>query len=157
MSDIKNRSLAELEKLYQQKLQHWTERRREALRQAEEHEKQIQFYADKLSYIQALASDEPRAGVTASSPSPARRPTGSTKQKRRRRSLIREAALQVLRNRPGQRLTAAQIRTAIRKDTHRRASRQTVNNNLYVLEEDGFVQRARAPRGSGAQFVFWAV
>ena len=152
MSDIKNQSLAELEKLYQQKLQHWTERRREALRQAEEHEKQIQIYADKLSYIQALVGGDPtpRAGPTS-------RPPSSTGTKRRRRSLIREATLQVLRNRPGQRLTAAQIRTAIRKDTNRRASRQTVNNNLNVLEEDGFVQRARAPRGSGAQFVFWAV
>ena len=51
---------------------------------------------------------------------------------------MREATLKVLRNRPGQRLTVAQIRTLIRKDTNRRASRQSVNVNLDILEQAGF-------------------
>ncbi len=63
----------------------------------------------------------------------------------------------VLRNRPGRKLTARQIRTAMRKDANKRCSRQTVNNNVTALEEMGLIRRERAPRGSGAQFVFWAV
>ncbi len=62
----------------------------------------------------------------------------------------------MLRNRPGQKLTVAQIRTAIRKDTHKRCSRQAINVNADVLEEAGLIKRQRAPRGSGARFVFWA-
>ncbi len=71
-------------------------------------------------------------------------------------TLKRIKYLLVLRNRPSQRLTVPQIRTAIRKDTHKRCSRQAVNVNVNVLEEDGLVKRARAPKGSGAQFVYWA-
>ena len=151
MENVKNQSLAELETLYQQKLQHWTNRRQEHLKHAEECEKQISVYDQKLRYIKALVSG-PQAAAAAPPVAPVKR-----RGKRRRKSPIRDATLLVLRNRPGQRLTAAQIRTAIRKDTHKRCSRQAVNINVNVLEEDGLIKRARAPKGSGAQFVFWAV
>jgi hypothetical protein len=152
MDDIKTRSLVELEDLYQKKLQHWTDRRVEHLKQAEECERQMTVYDQKLRYIKALVNG-PQAAAEAPMPTaPVKRPG-----KRRRKSPIRDATLLVLRNRPGQRLTAKQIRTAIRQDTHKRCTRQAVNVNLNVLEEAGLVGRARAPKGSGAQFVFWAV
>ena len=111
----------------------------------------MSVYDQKLRYIQALVGG-PQAAAAAPPAAPVKR-----RGKRRRKSPIRDATLLVLRNRPGQRLTAAQVRTAIRKDTHKRCSRQAVNLNLNILEEDGLIKRARAPRGSGAQFVFWAV
>ncbi len=152
MDDIKNKSLEELEALYQEKLQHWSDRRSEHLKQAEECERQMAAYDQKLRYIRAIVNGQEAA---AAMPVPAATVKG--KAKRRRRSPLREATLTVLRSRPGQKLTARQIRTAIRKDTHKRCSRQTVNNNVTALEEMGLVGRERAPRGSGAQFVFWAV
>ena len=151
MEDLKNQSLAELEASCRQQIEHWTQRRQEHLKQVEECEKQISEYDQKLRYIQALVGG-PQAAAMAPPPAPVKR-----HGKRRRKSPIRDATLLVLRNRPGQRLTAKQVRTAIRKDTHKRCSRQAVNLNLNILEEDGLIQRARAPRGSGAQFVFWAV
>ena len=151
MKNVKNQSLAELEAQYQQKLQHWTNRRQEHLKQVEECEKQMSAYDQKLRYIQALVNG-PQAAAAATPPAPVKR-----RGKRRRKSPIRDATLLALRNRPGQRLTAKQVGTAIRKDTSKRPSRQAVNLNLNILEDDGLVQRARAPRGSGAQFVFWAV
>ena len=151
MENVKNQSLAELEKSYQKHLEHWTKRRQEHLKQAEECEKQISAYDQKLRYIKALVNG-PQAAAVAPPVAPIKR-----RGKRRRKSPIRDATLLVLRNRPGQRMSAAQVRTAIRKDTHKRCSRQAVNLNLNILEEDGLIKRARAPRGSGAQFVFWAV
>ncbi len=154
MDDIKNRSLAELEDLYQKKLQHWAGRRDELLKQVQACEQQMTAYDQKLRYIRALVNGPEAAAAT-----PARMAQAKTavKKKRRRKSPIREATLQVLRNRPGQKLTVAQIRTAIRKDTHKRCSRQSINVNVDLLEEAGLVNRERAPRGSGARFVFWAV
>ena len=152
MDDIKTRSLAELEALYQQKLQHWTDRRLEHLKQAQECEQQASAYDQKLRYIRALVNGPQAAAAEPVPRAPVKRP-----KKRRRKSPIRDATLLVLRNRPGQKLTVPQIRTAIRKDTHKRCSRQSVNVNVGVLEEDGLVKRGRAPRGSGAQFVYWAV
>ena len=153
MDDIKNRSLAELEVLYQQKLQHWTSRKDELLKQVRACEQQMTAYDQKLRYIRALTGG-PEAAVMPPKIAQAKTPI---KKRRRRKSPIRDATLKVLRNRPGQKLTVAQIRTAIRKDTHKRASRQAVNVNVDVLEEAGLVKRARAPKGSGARFVFWAV
>ena len=153
MDDIKNRSLAELEVLYQQKLQHWTSRKDELLKQVRACEQQMTAYDQKLRYIRALTNG-PEAAVMSPKIAQAKKPI---KKRRRRKSPIRDATLKVLRNRPGQKLTVAQIRTAIRKDTHKRASRQAVNVNVDVLEEAGLVKRARAPKGSGARFVFWAV
>ncbi len=154
MDDIKNRSLAELEVLYQQKLQHWTSRRDELMKQAQACEQQMTAYDQKLRYIRALTSGPEAAAAMPPRMAQAKKPT---RKRRRRKSPIRDATLQVLRNRPGQKLTVAQIRTAIRKDTHKRASRQAVNVNCDVLEEAGLIKRARAPKGSGARFVFWAV
>ncbi len=152
--NIKQRSLEELEDLYRDKLQHWKDRRRQHLKQAEECEQQMALYEQKLRHIQALVNG-PRA---APAPSAASTPAAPVKRsvKRRRKSPIRDATLLVLRNRPGQKLTAAQVRTAIRKDTHRRCTRQAVNVNLNQLTRAGLVKRARAPKGTGAQFVYWA-
>ncbi len=150
MENIKQRSLDELERLYREKLEHWQGRRSELLKQAGECERQMEVYEQKLRHIQALVNGPQAAAATV--PRPVKR--GG---KRRRKSPIRDATLKVLRNRPGQKLTAAQIKTAIRKDTHRRGTRQAINVGLNVLAEAGLVQRARAPKGSGAQFVYWAV
>ena len=161
MNDIKNRSLAELETLYQQKLRHWTGRRDELLKQVQGCEQKMAAYDQKLRYIRALAGGSEAAAAAPVKVAQANQKIAqanqSAKSKRRRKSPIRDATLQVLRNRPGQKLTVAQIRTAIRKDTHKRASRQAVNVNVDVLEETGLVKRAPAPKGSGARFVFWAV
>ncbi len=151
MENIKQRSLEELEQQYQGKLQHWKDRRLQHLKQAEECEQQVLLYEQKLSHIQALVN-----GPQAAAPQPRATPVKRA-GKRRRKSPIRDATLLVLRNRPGQKLTAAQVRTAIRKDTHRRGTRQSVNVNLNQLVQAGLVKRARAPKGSGAQFVYWAV
>ncbi len=150
MENIKQRSLEEIESLYREKLRHWQERKQQLSKQTEECEQQIALYEQKLRYIQALVNG-PQA--TAAAP-----PKTAVKRggKRRRKSPIRDATLLVLRNRPGQKLTAAQIRTAVRKDTHRRGTRQAINAGLNVLEDAGLVKRARAPKGSGAQFVYWA-
>ena len=153
MDDIENLSLVELDNLYQQKLQHWTGRRDELLKQAQTCEQQMKAYDQKLRYIRALVNGK-EANATQVKVAQAKKPG---KRKRRRKSPIRDATLQVLRNRPGQKLTVAQIRTAIRKDTHKRCSRQAVNVNVDVLEEAGLVKRERAPKGSGARFVIWAV
>ncbi len=152
MDNIKQRSLEELEGLYQTKLQEWKERRRKHLEQAEECLRQTALYEQKLRHIQALVNG-PQA-VPAAAPVAA--PVNCS-VKRRRKGPIRDATLVTLRNRPGQKLTAAQVRTAIRKDTHRRGTRQSVNVNLNKLVKAGLVKRARAPKGSGAQFVYWAV
>lgn len=153
MDNIKNRSLAELEDLYQKKLEHWRGRRDELLKQAQACEQQMTVFDQKLRHIRALVSGQDVAVAA-----PAKKAQAKyVKQKRRRRSPVREATLKVLRSRPGQKLTVAQIKTAIRKDTHRRPSRQAINVNCDVLEEMGLVKRERAPKGSGARFVFWAV
>ncbi len=150
-NNIRQRSLDELEALYQKKLQAWTDRRQKHLKQAEECQQQIALYEQKLRHVKALVNG-PQA-VTAPLPATPVKRSG----KRRRKSPIRDATLLALRNRPGQKLTAAQVRTAIRKDTHRRGTRQSVNVNLNQLVRAGLVKRARAPKGSGAQFVYWAV
>ncbi len=154
MENIKDRSLAELEDLYQKKLQHWTGRRNEFLKQVQACEQQMTAYDQKLRYIRALTGGPEAAAAMPPTIAQANKPV---RKRRRRKSPIRDATLKVLCNRPGQKLTVAQIRTAIRKDTHKRASRQAVNVNVDVLEEAGLVKRARAPKGSGARFVFWAV
>ncbi len=154
MNDVKNRSLSELEVYYRQQLGYWTERRDSFVKQVQACEQQIAAYDQKLRHVRALTNGSDAAAVMPAKLAQAKK---GGKVKRRRRSPVREAMIKVLRNRPGQRLTVAQIRTAIRKDTHRRASRQAINVNADILEEAGLIQRARAPRGSGARFVFWAV
>ncbi len=156
MDDIKNIPLQELEALYQGKLQEWSERRAEHLVQAEECERQMAAYEQKLRHIVALVNGPEAAAAMPTKVAPVQLAPVRGKARRRRKSPLRDATLQVLRNRPGQKLTARQIRTAIRKDTHKRCSRQSVNNHVNTLEEMGLIRRDRAPRGSGAQFVFWA-
>ncbi len=156
MSEIKNQSLAELESLYKEKLQHWTDKRLGFLKQAQECEAKTRVYDQKLRHIQALVDPDAVAGASP----PPMLPLAADKKKpgkRYRNTPLRQATLQVLRNRPGQKLTARQIRTLIRKDTNKRCSRQTVNNNVNILEEQGLIMRERAPKGTGSQFVFWAV
>ncbi len=153
--DIKNKSLSELEGIYKERVEHWRKQRAEHLEKAEERAQQIEAYDQKLRHIVALVNG-PSAAAAIPAPLPPRRP--ARKQgKRRRKSPIRDATLKVLRNRPGQKLTVAQIRTAIRKDTHKRCSRQAINVGVDILEKMGLIKRDRAPRGSGAQFVFWAL
>ena len=80
------------------------------------------------------------------------------RRRRRRRAPVKEVTHLVLKNRPGQWLTARQVRAAIRKDTSKRVSRQSVNVNLNLLEKAGQVRRRPAPKGSGgARYVFQAV
>lgn len=154
MENIENRSLAELESLYKSKLQHWTDRRNGLIKEVESCEEQMAAYDQKLRYIRALVNG-PEAAAAVPAPRVAPRPT--TKKRRRRKAPIRDAVLQVLRNRPGQKLTMKQIRTAVRKDTHKRASRQAINVSCEALERAGLIRRGRAPKGAGARFIFWAV
>ncbi len=156
MENIKQRSLEELEALYQEKYQRWKSQRLQHLKQAEECERQMTVYEQKLRHIKALVNGAPAAAPAAAA-APPPPPVVKQTRRRRRKSPIRDATLLVLRNRPGQKLTAAQVRTAIRKDTHRRGTRQSVNVNLNQLLKAGLVKRMRAPKGSGAQFVYWAV
>ncbi len=155
MSEIKNRSLAELEGLYKEKLQHWTEQRLGYLKQAQECEAKMRLYDQKLRHIQALV--DPNAVAKAPPPMLSVATEKRKPATKYRDTPLRRATLQVLRNRPGQKLTTRQIRTLIRKDTNKRCSRQTVNNNVNILEEQGKILRQRAPKGTGSQFVFWAV
>ncbi|MCP3963086.1 MAG: hypothetical protein GY719_35045 [bacterium] len=153
--DIKTKSLSELEAIYKERVEHWRNQRAEHLKKAEECAQQIEAYDQKLRHIVALVNG-PSAAAAIPAPLPPRRP--ARKQgKRRRKSPIRDATLKVLRNRPGQKLTVAQIRTAIRKDTHKRCSRQAINVGVDILEKMGLIKCDRAPKGSGAQFVFWAL
>ena len=154
MNNVKSLSLAELETHYRKQLEHWSSHRAELLKQAQACEQEMAVYDQKLRHIQALVGG---SEVAIAMPSKIAQARKSGKAKRRRKSPVREATLEVLRNRPGQRLTVAQIRTAIRKDKHRRVSRQAINVNADILEDAGLIQRARAPKGSGARFVFWAV
>ncbi len=151
MDNIKQRSLEELEVLYQKKFQDWKDRRSKHLEQAEACQQQMALYEQKLRHIKALVNGSQAV------PAPPPAVPVARSGKRRRKSPIRDATLLALRNRPGQKLTAAQVRTAIRKDSHRRGTRQSVNVNLNQLVKAGLVKRARAPKGSGAQFVYWAV
>ncbi len=154
MSEIKNRSLAELESLYKGKLKHWTDQRLGYLKQAQECEQKMRAYDQKLRHIQALVDPNAAAKAPPILSVATGKPKSGTKY---RDTPLRRATLQVMRDRPGQKLTARQIRTLIRKDHSKRCSRQTVNNNVNVLEEQGKIMRERAPKGTGSQFVFWAV
>ncbi len=83
-------------------------------------------------------------------------PPPPTKRRRKRKSPVKLVTYQALKNRPGQWLTAQQIMTAIRKDSSKRPSRQSVNVNLNLLERAGKIQRRPAPKGKsgGAHYVY---
>jgi biotin operon repressor len=155
MADIKERSLKELEDLYKSKLEHWTRRQDEIRKELEESQQQIETYEQKLRMVGVLS------GTPVALPAPvaaARRAPAKAGGKRKQRySPVKVATLQVLRSRPGERMTVKQIRAAIRKDTSRRVSRQAINVNVDKLEEEGKIRRDRAPKGANARFVFSAV
>jgi hypothetical protein len=145
MKGSKNRSLGELEALYRQKIKHYGDQRAALVGQLRRCDEQLKTYEEKLRWVKNLIAS-PEGAL----PSPPRR--------RRRKAPVKEVTYLVLKNRPGQWLTAAQVRTAIRNDTSKRVSRQSVNVNLNLLEKAGQVRRRPAPKGSGgARYVFQAV
>ena len=108
----------------------------------------MRAYEEKLRWVQTLISSP---GDALPQPAPRRR-------RRRRRSPVKEVTYKVLANRPGQWITGAQVKTLIRKDFHKRPSRQSINVNLRQLEKSGKIRRRRAPSGSGgAHYVYAAV
>lgn len=148
---MKQRSLGELEELYQRKLQYWANQKLAHEKKIEECRREMAACEAKLRHVQALIGGQQEPAVA--DVAPGRRP----KQKRRRKSPVREATLQALRNRPGERLTTRQLLAAIRQDTRKKVSRQSVNVNVGILEQQGLIRRDPAPRGSGSRFVYSAV
>ncbi len=147
MAASKERSLGELEQLYQQKIKHWADQRREQAAKLAHCDQQLRAYEEKLRWVRTLITSPEGAQL----PAP-------VKKKRRRKSPVKEVTLEVLRNRPGQWLTAKQLRTEIRRDTHKRVSLQSISVNVNLLERAGQIQRRPAPKGSGgAHYVYSAV
>jgi hypothetical protein len=147
MAETKDRSLGELEASYKQQLQYWTDQRAEQVKKLAEIDRQLAAYEEKLRWVKTLITSPD--GVL---PEPPR--TGT----RRRKSPVKELTYGVLKRRPGQWLTGGEIKTAIRKDTHKRPSRQSINVNLRLLEKTGQIRRRPAPKGSGgAHYVYSAV
>ncbi len=145
MTEGKNRSLGELEESYRGKIQQLTDQRSGLTAQLSACDEQLKAYQEKLHWVQTL--------IVAPDGGRAPKPT-----KRRRKSPVKLVTYQVLSSRPGKWLTASQIFTAIRKDTHKRVSRQSINVNLNLLEKDGKIRRRPAPKGSGgAHYVYSAV
>ncbi len=148
MAGSKDRSLGEMEATYKQQLQHWTNQRAELVTKLSQVDQQLKAVEEKLRWVQTLIT----------SPDGALPPVVPKGGRRRRKSPVKEVTYQVLRDRPGQWLTGGQIKTAIRKDTHKRPSRQSINVNLRLLEKAGSIRRRPAPRGSGgAHYVYSAV
>lgn len=145
-----NRSLGELKELYNRKVKYWSDKKREHEKAIERCRREIQACDAKLRHIEALL------GIPRAKPAAAPRRRGK-KQRRRRPGPVKVATLQAMRNRPGERLTTKQLLAAIRHDTGKRVSRQSVNVNLGQLEKEGLVQKHAAPRGTGARFVYSAL
>ena len=150
MKDITKHSLGELKALYTRKIQYWQQQKLEHEKKIEQCRREIVACEAKLRHVEALVGS-PAAAPAA--PAPRRRIKG----RRRRRSPVKAATLAALRNRPGERLTTQKLMTAIRHDTGKRVSRQSVNVNLGLLEKEGFISKLAAPRGAGARFVYSAV
>ena len=151
MKDITKQSLGELKALYTRQIQHWTAEKLAAEKKIEQCRREIKAAEGKLRHIEALVG-APATATKAVAKAPRRRG-----KKRRRSSPVKIATLKALRNRPGQRLTTKQILTAIRHDTGKRVSRQSVNVNLGLLEKEKSIQRFPAPRGAGARFTYSAL
>lgn len=144
MTEGKNQSLGELEESYRVRIQKLTDQRTELANQLAACDQEMRGYQEKLHWVQTLIV----------SPHGQRVP----RRKRRRKSPVKLLTYQVLSKRPGEWLTARQIFSLIRKDTHKRPSRQSINVNLNLLEKDGKVRRRPAPKGSGgAQYVYSVV
>ena len=150
MADMKSKSLGELETLYEGKLRYWRQQQQQHEKKIEECKQQIAACEAKLRHVRALTGKP--SGKMASAA-----PPQNKKQKRQRKSPVREATLRALRNRPGERLTTKQLLTAIRADGRKKVSRQSVNVNVALLEKAGLIRRDPAPRGSGARFVYSAI
>ncbi len=152
MPDITTRSLGELKELYTRKIKYWSQQKLKHEEKIEQCRREIKACEAKLRHVEALigspAAPAPPPAATAKT---SRR---RTKKRRIRRSPVKMATLLALRNRPGELLTTRQVLTAIRKDTHKRVSRQSVTVNLGLLEKEGRVRKQPAPRGSGARFVY---
>ena len=151
MSQLKNASLGELEDTYKRKLQYWKNQQLAYQNKISECLREIATCEANLRHVQALL------GVPAPVQVASAKPTRRKKQRRQRRSPVREAALQALRNRAGQRLTTKELIKAIHADTRKKVSRQSVNVNVGVLEKQGLIRRDPAPRGSGSRFVYSAI
>ena len=145
MEDIKSQSLGQLQAVYEKQLDALNRQRAEHMQKVVECDREIADRELKLDQIRMLLGEKPLAPVTAAGI-----------PRRARKSPVRTATLQVLRNLSDQRLSVKEIRTLIRKDVGRRVSRQAVNVNLDQLEQAGLVRRYAAPRGTGARFVFGA-
>ncbi len=149
MTDITQRSLGELKELYIRKIKYWSQQKLEHEEKIEQCRREIKACETKLRHVEALVGS-PAAPRAAAAKAPRRR----TKRRRIRQSPVKMATLLALRNRPGELLTTRQLLTAIRKDTSKRVSRQSVTVNLGLLEKEGRVRKQPAPRGSGARFVY---
>ncbi len=148
MAGTKDRSLGEMEASYKQKLKYWTNQRAELLAKMGHVDQQLRAYEEKLRWVQTLI-----ASPDGALPQPA-----GTGKRRRRKSPVKELTYKVMANRPGQWITGSQIKTLIRKDFHKRPSRQSINVNLRLLEKEGKIRRRPAPKGSGgAHYVYSAV
>ena len=147
MAEGKEQSLGELEALYQQKIQYWSAQRAELVARLDECDRELRAYEEKLHWVQTLI-------VSPHGPAP----PPPTKKRRKRKSPVKLVTYQALKNRPGEWLTAQQIMTAIRKDSSKRPSRQSINVNLNLLERAGKIQRRPAPKGKsgGAHYVYSA-
>ena len=142
------------EELYTRKIRYWSRQKDEHEKKIEQCRREIRACQAKLRHVEALiGSPATKAPLKTTSVKRKRR----TKKRRRRRSPVKIDTLQALRNRPGERLTTKQLLAAIRQDTGKRVSRQSVNVNLGLLEKEGLLQKLPAPRGSGARFVYSAV
>ena len=148
---VKQQSLGELEAQYKRQLQYWANQKLQHEKKIEECRREMAACEANLRHVQALVGG-PAAIAAAVAPTGRR-----AKPKRRRKSPVRAATLQALRNRPGERLTTRQLLAAIRKDTRKKVSRQSVNVNVGILEQQGLIRRDPAPRGTGSRFVYSAV
>ena len=153
MKDITTQSLGELKALYTRKIQHFTAEKLAAEKKIDQCRREIKAAEGKLRHIEALVGGAAAAPKAAATKAPRRR----GRKRRPRSSPVKIATLQALRNRPGQRLTTRQLLAAIRHDTGKRVSRQSVNVNLGLLEKEKSIQRFPAPRGAGARFVYSAL
>ncbi len=148
MTDITQRSLGELKELYARKIDYWRQQKIEHEKKIEQCQREIQACESKLRHVEALI------GSPAAPAAPAKKATRKRKKRRIRQSPVKMATLLALRNRPGEQLTIRKLLTAIRKDTRKKVSRQSVTVNLGLLEKEGQVRKQPAPRGSGARFVY---
>ena len=153
MADVTQHSLGELQAIYTRKIRYWKDQLLAHEKKIEQCRREIAACEAKLRHVEALVGS-PKAAPKAAAVSAPKR---GKKRRRKRQSPVKTATWQALRNRAGERLTTQQVLTAIRHDTGKRVSRQSVNVNLGLLEKEGSVRKFPAPKGAGARFVYSAV